>query len=147
MRTNAIRKMKRLRLLMIRDSHFSGCPEYLCRDLSWLNIEDPLTHIPSTSHSSNKWVPEETVCDRINSSRGKANSGQGGCSDLKCFHVAPKRLLHFAMTVPRLFAHAMVSSSSIVRRKSSDKSCSPVHSGGLEQALKVEFEVRYSCNH
>ncbi|KAI4369230.1 hypothetical protein MLD38_017698 [Melastoma candidum] len=30
--------MKRLRLVMIRDVHISGCPEYLSIDLTWLDV-------------------------------------------------------------------------------------------------------------
>lgn len=41
-----LRKMKRLRLIMVRNLHVSGCPEYLSNDLIWLDL-----HGKNLSHS------------------------------------------------------------------------------------------------
>lgn len=89
---------------MVRDSHISGCPEYLRKDLAWLNINrEPLSRISSASNSSCDCVPKQTVCAPLSIVKGKIgltafsgyitqqiNCGQGGCSHLKCFFHFPE---------------------------------------------------------
>ncbi|XP_031383960.1 TMV resistance protein N-like [Punica granatum] len=38
MSIKVLRKMRRLRLIMVRNLHVSGCPEYLSSELSWLDL-------------------------------------------------------------------------------------------------------------
>ncbi|KAI4310761.1 hypothetical protein MLD38_035712 [Melastoma candidum] len=47
MSSRAIGQMKRLRLVMIRDVHISGCPEYLSNDLRWLDVHGNESSGPS----------------------------------------------------------------------------------------------------
>lgn len=47
--TKAIKQMKRLRLIMVRNMHISGCPEYLSNDLRWLDVHG--IDFPATGES------------------------------------------------------------------------------------------------
>ncbi|XP_048127281.1 disease resistance protein RPV1-like [Rhodamnia argentea] len=50
MGAKAIKQMKRLRLIMVRNIHISGCPEYLSNEMRWLDVHG--NNLPATVESN-----------------------------------------------------------------------------------------------
>ncbi|KAI6695937.1 hypothetical protein NL676_023647 [Syzygium grande] len=49
MGTKAIKQMKRLRLILVRNIHTYGCPEYLSNEIRWLDVHG--NNLPATAES------------------------------------------------------------------------------------------------
>ncbi|XP_056174747.1 TMV resistance protein N-like isoform X2 [Syzygium oleosum] len=73
MGAKAIKQMKRLRVIMVRNIHISGCPEYLSNDIRWLDVHG--NNLPATVESYGPAQPSIHHSSPTKPSKNKKHHG------------------------------------------------------------------------
>lgn len=108
-----LRKMKRLRLIMVRNSHICGCPGYLENEFKWLDLgANDLSHNRSQNNSS---LDEAAPLEPIQSSSS----------------ISPNQLQFLSTRIDMTF------SSSSSCRKNTKKTWEPLIKKGPEPIMKT----------
>ncbi|KAF8014121.1 hypothetical protein BT93_H0075 [Corymbia citriodora subsp. variegata] len=116
MGTKALKQMKRLRLILVRNIPISGCPEYLSNDLRWLDVlgnnlaapvessgpAQPSIHDSSPTkpakngkhHDQIRMILFRFRCKGAASRNCKINC-RGALPDFKCIMATPRKLAQF----------------------------------------------------
>ncbi|KAL3724361.1 hypothetical protein ACJRO7_029522 [Eucalyptus globulus] len=126
MGTKSIGQMKRLRLLMFRDKHLSGCPEYLWNDITWFcgggnnmpetaerdgpaqpSIHDSTPTNPTKNEKHHG--PIETFLFRFRCKGVALRIWKSNCRDalsnFKCIVATPRKLAQFLCLKARKGSH------------------------------------------
>ncbi|XP_039154768.1 probable serine/threonine-protein kinase PBL7 [Eucalyptus grandis] len=72
--TKAIKQMKRLRLIMVRNIRVSGCPKYLSNEIRWLNVHG--NNLPTTVKSNGLAQPRNHDSSPTKLAKNEKHRGQ-----------------------------------------------------------------------